>query len=89
MMLNYIIFICVPVSSTEACSHGRSHHYFAESILRQGNFTGYPCKTYETYEAGACKKENGVLMGDPTPRTSRGIYFLKTSDSSPYAQGRR
>lgn len=84
-----LLFSFVWIEFIEACSHGRSHHYYAESILRQGNFTGYPCRTYETYESGACKKEKGVLMGDPTPRNARAIYFLKTSDSSPYAQERR
>lgn len=73
---------------TEACSHGRSHQFFAASIFKENVFTGYPCSSYETYRAGGCKKQNGIRMGDPVPKTARGIYYLQTSDSSPYAQGR-
>ncbi|XP_055319678.1 pancreatic triacylglycerol lipase-like isoform X2 [Sitodiplosis mosellana] len=73
----------------EACSHGRSHQYFAASILKENVFTGYPCTSYESYRTGTCKKENGIRMGDPVPKTARGIYYLKTSSSSPYAQGHK
>lgn len=73
---------------TEACSHGRSHQFFAASIFKENVFTGYPCSSYETYRAGGCKKQNGIRMGDPIPKTARGIYYLQTSSSSPYAQGR-
>lgn len=73
----------------EACSHGRSHQFFAASIFKENVFTGYPCSTYEAYRAGTCKKENGVQMGDPVPKTASGVYYLQTSNSSPYAQGRK
>ncbi|XP_055308491.1 lipase member H-like [Sitodiplosis mosellana] len=73
----------------EACSHGRSHQFFAASIFKKNVFTGYPCNSYESYRAGTCKKENGIQMGDPVPKTARGVYYLQTSDSSPYAQGRK
>lgn len=77
------------LSYIEACSHGRSHQYYAESILNSKSFTAYPCHSYEEYNTGKCKKENGIHMGDATPNTARGIYYLKTSDSSPYSQGRK
>lgn len=73
---------------TEACSHGRSHQFFAASIFEDNVFTGYPCSSYEAYQGGMCKKENGIRMGDPVPKSARGVYFLKTSSASPYAQGR-
>lgn len=75
--------------TVEACSHGRSHQFFAESIISDKGFMGYPCSSYAAYEAGKCKRTNGVPMGNPTPNTARGIYYLKTSDSSPYAEGRK
>lgn len=87
MKLNRIIFCISNWFSVEACSHGRSHQFFAESVLTKG-FTGYPCHSYEEYNAGKCQKTNGIPMGDPVPRTARGVYYLKTSDSSPYSQGR-
>ncbi|XP_031632237.1 lipase member H-like [Contarinia nasturtii] len=72
----------------EACSHGRSHQYYAASILKANVFTAYPCSSYESYQAGTCNKQNGIRMGDPVPKTARGVYYLKTSGTSPYAQGR-
>lgn len=71
----------------EACSHGRSHQFFAESIISDKGFTGYPCSSYAAYSSGKCEKTDGIPMGEPTPNTARGVYYLKTSDSSPYAQG--
>lgn len=87
--IRFVFFLLLLwILSTEACSHGRSHQFFAASIFKENVFTGYPCSTYETYKAGGCKKQNGIRMGDPVPKTARGIYYLQTSSSSPYAQGR-
>ncbi|XP_061175612.1 uncharacterized protein LOC133184539 [Saccostrea echinata] len=37
-----------------ACSHGRSHVYFTESILTDCPFTAYPCDNYENFTHGEC-----------------------------------
>lgn len=84
----FLCFCAVRLNAIEACSHGRSHQFFAASIFEENVFTGYKCRTYETYQAGQCKKSNGVRMGHPVPLSARGVYFLQTSDSHPYAQGR-
>lgn len=87
-----LFFFCLRFVSfllcSEACSHGRSHQFFAASIFPDNIFTGYPCSSYETYKAGQCKKKNGIRMGEPVPNTARGVYYLETSDTSPFAQGR-
>lgn len=72
--------------SIEACSHGRSHQFFAESVLSNG-FTSYKCRSYEEYDAGRCEEKDGIPMGDSAPNTARGVYYLKTSDKSPYSKG--
>lgn len=82
-----MFFFIISLIRIEACSHGRSHQFFAESILKKG-FTAYPCRTYEEYNTGRCKEKDGIPMGDSTPNTARGVYYLKTSDSAPYSQGR-
>lgn len=70
----------------EACSHGRSHNFFAESLITKKGFVAYPCPSYDDYKKGKCK-ENPILMGEPTPEASSGVYYLKTSDKAPYALG--
>lgn len=82
------LFFFYIFNKTEACSHGRSHQYYAASIFKENAFTAYPCSSYESYQAGMCNKQNGIRMGDPVPKTARGVYYLKTSGTSPYAQGR-
>lgn len=73
---------------SEACSHGRSHQFFAESITNEKGFTAYPCESWDSYNSGKCKT-GGISMGAATPNTAKGLYYLKTSDSPPYALGRR
>ncbi|KAI9557515.1 hypothetical protein GHT06_017343 [Daphnia sinensis] len=69
------------------CDHGRSVTYFAESINSQVGFRAVECATQEDFNAGLCADNVAVLMGDPTPSTARGIYYLATSDKNPYALG--
>ncbi|XP_047989650.1 pancreatic triacylglycerol lipase-like [Leguminivora glycinivorella] len=69
----------------EACSHARSHIYFAESI---GNPTGFP----------ACRSDNWMdylsnteckqiaYMGENVDRNTTGQYYLRTNLKEPYAR---
>lgn len=69
------------------CSHGRSHEFYAESIRTEVGFYGYPCSAYGLYYIGKCKTDP-ILMGDKTPTTARGVYYLKTgSTKGSFAQG--
>lgn len=70
-----------------ACSHGRSHEYFAESINTQVGFYSYPCGAYPLFYFGACKSDP-ILMGDRVPPTAKGVYYLKTgSEKGSFARG--
>lgn len=76
---------CEGVSAmVEACSHGRSWQYFQASIDRRVRFQGYKCLTWPDFQAGNCQK-NPVVMGDPTPSSASGTFYLRTSGSQPFA----
>ncbi|KAJ6626577.1 Pancreatic triacylglycerol lipase, partial [Pseudolycoriella hygida] len=71
---------------TEACSHGRSHKFFAESITSPIGFYGHYCDSYDSYIKGKCPA-NSMIMGDPTPSSARGVYYLRTNAEPPFALG--
>lgn len=59
------------------CSHSRSYEYFAESITSKNSFMARKCDKWTDFIANNCD-DVLVPMGDPTPRTSRGSYYLET-----------
>ncbi|XP_063697711.1 uncharacterized protein LOC134828659 [Culicoides brevitarsis] len=68
-----------------SCSHERSYIYYAESINPQLKpFVAYPCSNYFEFLRGKCT-ENPTFMGNPTPTTAKGNYYLRTNSKSPYA----
>ncbi|KAJ3643482.1 hypothetical protein Zmor_026191 [Zophobas morio] len=70
----------------EGCSHGRSWIYFAESLVSKTPFMGYPCDSFENFEkSDTCKDGEGVPMGDDTPSSTRGDYYLRTGEAAPFA----
>ncbi|XP_059617748.1 uncharacterized protein LOC132262484 [Phlebotomus argentipes] len=75
-----------PIDLLEACSHGRSHQYFAESIFSD-QFISYPCRSWAGYKANRCGKKL-ESMGEPLSRKARGVYYLETNGSKPYAKGK-
>lgn len=72
---------------TGACSHGRSYHYLAESIISSG-FRSYWCDSESNWEAGLCFNNPTTMMGTfNIDKTASGTYWLKTNAEPPYAQG--
>nr|QJE50405.1 pancreatic lipase-related protein [Diaphanosoma celebensis] len=69
------------------CSHGRAVSYFAESINSDVGFVATSCDSWDAYTNGSCSGNDRLLMGDPTPSTARGVYYLTTNSARPYAQG--
>ncbi|GLG95242.1 Phospholipase A1 1 [Gryllus bimaculatus] len=69
-----------------SCSHSRSHQYYAESITSK-NFVGTQCSTYKQYSSGSCSSNPTAIMGEWTPTSASGSYWLDTNKSSPYAKG--
>lgn len=79
---------CIGLSENQVgCSHGRAYEYFAESINTEVGFYSYPCAAYPIFLLGQCK-DDSILMGDPTPSTARGVYYLKTgNERGSFARG--
>ncbi|CAG9817248.1 unnamed protein product [Phaedon cochleariae] len=73
--------------SIGACDHGRAFLYYAES-LTTGDFTAVKCGNYTDYENGKCAGQSKSFLGQyQVDKSARGIYFLKTHSSAPYAMG--
>lgn len=62
------------------CSHRKSYRYFAESILSKYAFIGIKCDSWYDYkyEQDRCHGD-AIPMGDSTPTSARGMYYLQTS----------
>ncbi|RZC41440.1 pancreatic lipase-related protein 2-like [Asbolus verrucosus] len=68
----------------EACSHGRSWKYFAESLTSSIPFLAFHWDPFQDFMKNRSCEEKGVPMGDPTPPTARGQYYLKTDSAPPF-----
>ncbi|CAH1407445.1 unnamed protein product [Nezara viridula] len=69
------------------CSHGMSYKYYDESIENPEAFPAVNCDSWKSYANGSCDNNNGTYMGDPTPTSTRGIFYLTTNYKSPYGRG--
>ncbi|XP_022913419.1 phospholipase A1 member A [Onthophagus taurus] len=74
---------------TLACDHTKVSPYFVESIVTKKGFWSYPCPTLVSYLLGWCNpdKEDYVLMGEHVTHEARGIYYVSTNPSPPFALG--
>ncbi|XP_018299881.1 pancreatic triacylglycerol lipase isoform X3 [Mycetomoellerius zeteki] len=70
---------------SEACSHGRSHAYFVESINSKTGLPAKKCDNWNSYLSGKCNNSQVVLMGEHVEHTAEGLYFLRTRSDPPYA----
>lgn len=68
-----------------ACSHGRSYRYFAESVVTRNGFMAFECNSWEDYGAKDCEGDP-IPMGDPTPSSARGTFFLETTAGPRFAR---
>ncbi|XP_046647465.1 pancreatic lipase-related protein 3-like [Daphnia pulicaria] len=73
--------------SRGGCDHARVITYFVESINSEIGFRAVECERQDDFDAGLCANNPSVLMGDPTPPSARGVYYLATSDKAPFALG--
>lgn len=76
---------CCIQEVSEACSHGRSYLYYAESINSQVGLKATKCDTWDRYSNGECKNEKTVLLGEHVDKTASGSYYLKTRSEAPFA----
>ncbi|KAK7090921.1 pancreatic lipase-related protein 2-like [Littorina saxatilis] len=71
-----------------ACSHGRSHQFFIESINENScKFHAHPCASWDEYRKGTCKScpSGGCpIMGYEASTSARGSFYLATTMTSPF-----
>ncbi|KAL3269419.1 hypothetical protein HHI36_008489 [Cryptolaemus montrouzieri] len=71
-----------------SCSHGRSWQLFADSLWHPTKpFYAIKCSTWEDYRDKKCKNSETIMMGDFTPSTARGKFYLETGKDKPYSLG--
>jgi len=75
------------VDITGSCAHSRAPAMFTESVFSDLGFYGRECDSYENFEAGACDSNPTAVMGQHTPSSTAGSFFLKSNSESPFAQG--
>ncbi|XP_011498868.1 PREDICTED: pancreatic triacylglycerol lipase-like [Ceratosolen solmsi marchali] len=78
-----------PGCNSNKCSHTRSCELYAESVANEKGFYAYKCSELQDVKKGNCYGDR-VLMGGNTksPVATKGIFYLKTKDSSPFALGK-
>jgi len=74
------------------CSHSRCYQYYAESVQSDA-FTACKCNdnawdpdTNDKFTSCDCAK-GSAKMGEWTPSSASGVYYLTTNNRSPFAQG--
>lgn len=67
------------------CSHRRSFRYFAESVLMKNGFMAVKCNNWKDYRSKKCNGDP-IPMGDPTPNTASGTYYLETMNGPNFAR---
>jgi lipoprotein lipase len=77
----------MPGCLTIVCSHPRAWEYYAESVYpgNENNFMAKKCGSLKSYEINACSGQ-AIPMGYAVPTNSKGNFFLKTNDKSPFGK---
>lgn len=70
----------------ESCSHGRSHQFFAESIVRPDAFVAAQCASWMDFQLGKCDNTTAV-MGEFISTDAQGTFYLETNAQSPFGKG--
>ncbi|KAF6210475.1 hypothetical protein GE061_013581 [Apolygus lucorum] len=65
------------------CSHGRSYHYYAESIKPNHNFSASHCLW--TSEGLLGCTDSPQMMGYPAKSQFEGVYYVKTMSDYPFS----
>ncbi|XP_072938724.1 pancreatic lipase-related protein 2-like [Epargyreus clarus] len=77
----------VEFSPEAFCSHDRSWRYWVEAVEQPHAFEASYAGAYETWLRGDYNTENLIYLGDMTPPSARGNYFLRTGSRPPYGLG--
>ncbi|KAM3958929.1 phospholipase A1 [Aphomia sociella] len=69
------------------CSHLRAAQVYTESIRSPKSFVGVRCESYKTFLENTCVKSDYAVLGYGSSTANRGLYYLRTSGTSPYGLG--
>ncbi|XP_044006296.1 phospholipase A1 member A-like isoform X2 [Aphidius gifuensis] len=77
------------ILQTLSCDHTKVTPYYIESITSKAGFWAAPCPNLFSYLIGWCSPEahEWIQMGEDTPHTARGVFYLSTNAHKPYARG--
>lgn len=70
-----------------SCSHLRAAQVYTESVLTPKAFIGVRCPDWKHFETSTCKSTEFAVLGYGSSTTTRGLYYLRTSASSPFGLG--
>ncbi|XP_042886759.1 inactive pancreatic lipase-related protein 1-like [Penaeus japonicus] len=68
----------------DACSHGRAHEYFLESITSPEPSFGFQCLDYESFEVGNCFDTPRAALGYDVTRNATGVFYVDTQGELPF-----
>lgn len=72
-----------------SCAHARAVEFFAESITTDRHFWARECRSYQDILDEMCVA-SGVdrkMGGEPVDTLARGVYWMTTNRSAPFATG--
>ncbi|XP_020716044.1 uncharacterized protein LOC101462111 [Ceratitis capitata] len=80
---------CEIEAAPGSCNHERAPRFYAESIIPKYEFWSSRCSNWLYFVLNICSvATNDAMMGYHIDKSLTGIYFLKTSNSTPFALGR-
>ncbi|XP_017491915.1 PREDICTED: pancreatic triacylglycerol lipase-like [Rhagoletis zephyria] len=80
---------CQAEAEPGSCNHERAPRFYAESINPKHEFWSSRCANWLYFILNICYLDtNDAVMGYYVDKSLSGIYFLKTSNSTPFALGR-
>jgi len=66
------------------CSHSRSHEIYADSVSNGGLY-GTKCPSWISFKTNKCSNNTVLPMGHYALPSSRGIFYARTNNKSPYS----
>jgi len=77
---------CLLIDAFGVCSHMRVVELMAESISNPSAFDSVLCEDYDKFKKGQCDGNERTSMGEGTPITARGTYYLQTNNRHPFSK---
>lgn len=69
------------------CSHLRAAFVYIESVRNPKSFIGIRCENWNEFTVNECKCSDYAVLGYGSSVSTRGVYYLRTSYTSPYGLG--